>query len=178
MQKYYKLIVIAVLGVVTLVFMQWDRTSIVSDDASTSIAIPEKPAAPVVTFALTDGSVLPLRSLTGHRIYLHFWASWCAPCRVEFSSLLEQLAKTDGKTVLLTVSGDSSREDLDKFIAPFQKQYSSLFSSKRIIVAHDPKHTIIENVFQTFKYPETIVISEQLRMERKIIGPAPKDVFK
>jgi len=53
-----------------------------------------------------DGSFLRLSDLRGRWVLLHFWATWCPPCREELPALLDlgrQLGEEDG-LVLLAVA--------------------------------------------------------------------------
>jgi cytochrome c biogenesis protein CcmG/thiol:disulfide interchange protein DsbE len=45
--------------------------------------------APGFTLTLFDGSEVSLADLRGQTVVLHFWASWCAPCRREAPALQE-----------------------------------------------------------------------------------------
>ncbi len=163
MHKHYKLLIIAAILLLTLAVSLIDRTSIPTESAAASSPAQ---AAPDVTFTLQDGRTLKLNDLRGHTILLHFWASWCAPCREEFPRLLETIKKSDANTILLAVSGDAKKKDMQRFLAP----YTHELSSPKVLIAQDPEHRLIEGVFQTFKYPETIVIAPDFTMQKKIIG--------
>ncbi len=173
MHRYYKVIIVVALALLTLSLMVLDRTHVNLDDAQT-VSQDSTPAqiVPDVTFTLIDGGAVSLRSLSGHTVLLHFWASWCAPCRQEFSGLLEHMAKEDGHTILLAVSvampGWKMRAV--SWLRSVRRDYKSLFDSGKVVIAQDPTHALIEGVFQTFKYPETIIIAPDLTMRRKMIG--------
>jgi cytochrome c biogenesis protein CcmG, thiol:disulfide interchange protein DsbE len=58
--------------------------------------------APTFVLPAMDGKTLDLSTYQGRPIILNFYASWCAPCRVEHPQLL-QLAK-DSRFVVLGVA--------------------------------------------------------------------------
>jgi len=165
----YKLLIVAAILALTFGFMLYDRTSITTDIEPTHTQ--QNPPAPDVTFNLLNGGTIALHSLAGHTILLHFWASWCIPCREEFASLLTHLQKTNDDTILLAVSADAKAQDATRFLAPYKRDFKPLFDSGKVILAHDPHHTLIEGTFQTFNYPETIIIAPDFTLSRKIIGP-------
>ena len=55
-----------------------------------------------------DGTALRLRELRGRPLILHFWASWCPPCRDELPALLAYAAA--GEIDVLAVSVDPGWE--------------------------------------------------------------------
>jgi len=69
-------------------------------------------------FALKDlsGKVRSLAEFRGRVVLIHFWASWCIPCKQEFPAL-SSLASEFGPRglVVLGVAGDS-RERVEAFL--------------------------------------------------------------
>ncbi|MSU34231.1 MAG: TlpA family protein disulfide reductase [Pedosphaera sp.] len=58
-----------------------------------------------------------LPDLKGKTVLIDFWASWCGPCKKSFPSLAKLHEKYSAKGFLiLAVSVDEEKEDMDKFL--------------------------------------------------------------
>ncbi len=84
--------------------------------------------APKVTGTLLDGDSYRLASMRGKVVVINYWASWCAPCRLEAPELVKvaRATKSDGVAFL----GVNIRDEKDKAIAfeeSFGVTYPSLF---------------------------------------------------
>jgi thiol-disulfide isomerase/thioredoxin len=122
----------------------------------------------VPDFSFTDlfGKKYTIQDLRGKTVLLNFWASWCPPCIVEFPDLVKR-ASEDEHIIFLAVSTDFRVENMEKFLAD-QKLLDA--PAPRIILVHDTDKTITQDLFQTYRLPETIIINDKGEMVEKIAG--------
>lgn len=133
-----------------------------------------KAGQPVPSFEveMTDGSKVKTDDLKGKVVLVNFWATWCGPCRQEFSYLpkeiVERFAGED--FVLLPISRDETRETVEKFrkttgytfpmgLDPGRKIYS-LFATQTIprnfLVGKDGRIVLCETGFSEEKLKELV----------------------
>lgn len=135
--------------------------------------IPLSAAAPNVVWKDFDGKEHALKALTGHVVVLHFWASWCPPCREEFPKLL-QAAAADKDIIFLTISTDDGIDRPEKFIKRAEAQ-SGVTPPPNVLFAWDPDKTITYDQFLTDRYPESIIIDPTQHLRRKFPTPVNWD---
>jgi thiol-disulfide isomerase/thioredoxin len=73
--------------------------------------------APEALLVTRDGSTRRLSDLRGKPVLLHFWATWCPPCREELPGLLSlarELSR-DGRLQLVALSLDQNWEAVQSF---------------------------------------------------------------
>jgi len=128
---------------------------------------PDYTLAPDAILTDLSGSEVKLHDYAGKVILLNFWASWCAPCIVEFQQFINLANMMPDDIVILAVSVDDERRDIDKFIAKRIPDYKSVPNLK---LFHDRDKSVSLDLFQTAKVPETIIITPQMMMARKIAG--------
>ncbi len=62
--------------------------------------------APELELITATGNHVRWDALRGKPVLVHFWATWCTPCRQELPALLEAVRARSGKLELLAVSVD------------------------------------------------------------------------
>lgn len=72
---------------------------------------------PELSFTDTSGAIWNKETLKGKVLLLDYWATWCGPC-AEVKPVVDRIAKkySDQGVVVLSVSIDKKRADLDRFL--------------------------------------------------------------
>ncbi|MBC7465718.1 MAG: TlpA family protein disulfide reductase [Bdellovibrio sp.] len=60
-------------------------------------------------------------------VYVHLWASWCAPCLNEIPELIAFAKKNKDRALVVLVSLDDAKDDLTKFLKSFPEMNEPLF---------------------------------------------------
>lgn len=126
------------------------------------------PHAPDFVFTAIDNKTGSLKEYEGKIVLLNFWASWCAPCIEEFPRLIEIAQNFKGDVVLLAVSSDIEEKPIREFL----KRFSDKIGKSDIIIVHDRDFSITQDIFQTVRLPETLIIDQNQRIREKIAGAA------
>lgn len=72
--------------------------------------------APNFTLVDLDGNEHSLKSLRGKPVIVNFWATWCAPCRVEMPEFEQALADYAGDDlVILALNREETPEVVEEF---------------------------------------------------------------
>lgn len=135
-----------------------------------ALAIAARDAAPDFSFTDQRGDNLNLSDFRGKYIILHFWASYCGPCVVEFPDLIKSTAARGKDITLIAVSSDTSESALDAFLLRQKPEVRKMSSAPNIFITRDHKGQITNDLYQTYRLPETIIINADLTIREKIVG--------
>ena len=118
-------------GVALLGFALWSF-SLASNDTAIGppkgvLAVPGALAAPPLRLANSDGEVTDLAALRGKWVMLHFWASWCRPCRAEMPTI-QAMSKQPvaQRMALVLVNTAESEETIFEFLPVVAPDLSTL----------------------------------------------------
>ena len=80
-------------------------------------------------FALNDidGEKFELGNAKGHWVFLHFWASWCGPCREEMPTIQKLANAMQGEKFQIVMINTAEDEDtIFEFLAAIDVELNSL----------------------------------------------------
>jgi cytochrome oxidase Cu insertion factor (SCO1/SenC/PrrC family) len=71
--------------------------------------------APDFELETVDGDTIRLSDLRGKVVALNFWATWCAPCRLEMPDLQDRADAFGDRLAVVGVDFDETAEEVDAF---------------------------------------------------------------
>lgn len=123
-------------------------------------ALLDKPMPVIDLPSLGDGPRLTTDALRGQVTVLNFFASWCAPCRVEHP-LLIRLARQE-RVRLVGIAYKDRPEDSRRFLAELGDPYQATG------IDRDGRAGI---EFGLYGVPETYVIDRAGHIRKRFVGP-------
>jgi len=117
-------------------------------------------SAPDFTVQDADRKVV-LHDLRGKVVVLNFWATWCPPCVEEMPSLVRMQSNLKDRVVVLAVSVEDDERSYHNFLKK---------NNVDLLTVRDPQQKSNE-LYGTFKFPETYIIDRNGVVQRKFIGP-------
>ena len=122
-------------------------------------AMLDKPAPAFSLAGLREGG-MSRGSLAGQPAVINFFASWCAPCRVEHKTLM-RLAR-DGRVRLHGIAYKDKPEDAARFLAQLGDPYRGVGMDRDGHVGLD---------FGVYGVPETYVLDKAGIIRKRFVGP-------
>lgn len=141
----------------------------VSTATEETITARSKTPVPDITLNTQRGPIR-IQDMKGKTIILNFWASWCAPCAVEMPKQLAMMEMQKEDTILILLSSDDDENKMHTFLKKLPTKAQNMLKKPNIILAHDKNKEITQDIFQTYRLPETIIITPEGVMDRKIVG--------
>ena len=131
-----------------------------------------RPMAPDFTLPDLDGHQFALRHYRGQVTLVNFWATWCAPCRIEIPDLMRLQAKYGARG--LVVLGIAMDEGGKSVVAPWIGTERFVLGAARQAV-HYPILIGTDAVADRFGgvvgFPMTVVVGKDGRELRRVSGP-------
>ena len=129
-------------------------------------AMIDKPAPAFDLGSLNGGPDLSLRGLKGQVVLVNFFASWCAPCRVEHPLLMRLAAEEH--VALYGIDYKDRPEDARRILAQLGDPYRA--------IGLDPDGVTGIN-FGVYGVPETYVIDKGGEIRKRFVGPLTEEAL-
>ena len=122
----------------------------------------ERVRAPDFTLPDLEGNEISLRDFKGKVIFLHFWATWCPPCRNEMPSVEVLYQKLKDKDFeLLAVSLDRQGSSA---VEPFIRDYGLTFP---ILLDLEGK---VARTYKVRGIPSTFIVDKEGLIAERVVG--------
>ena len=123
-----------------------------------------KKMMPSLSLKTINSRELNSESLKGNPTLVHFWGTWCPPCKEELPAFINFLKKMPKNIQIVMIAANDTQKKIVKFLS----RYDSL-PERTFIVADSHSH--IMNLFGTYQVPETFFYGKDLSLKKKYIGP-------
>jgi peroxiredoxin len=127
----------------------------------------EDKVAPDFALQSIDGKTVRLSDFRGKAVLLNFWATYCAPCRIEmpwFVELQDRYA-AEGPQVVGVAMDDASPDDIEKFASELGVNYPILVGEETV-----------GNAFGGVQFlPSTFYIGRDGKVVGKVFGLKTKN---
>ncbi len=117
-----------------------------------------------LTLKSFDNEQLDLRAAGEVFTVVHFWATWCAPCEIEFPELVNFINsmtnRKDMRFVLVAVN------DVDTKVKKFLSKFN--IENENVVLVKDSDNNYQK--FGSYKLPETFLFDKKFQTLRKFEG--------
>ncbi|WP_420628580.1 TlpA family protein disulfide reductase [Candidatus Leptofilum sp.] len=96
----------------------------------------------------------------GQPVVLNFWASWCAPCRVEMPSLQQASVRYNGRAAFIGINQGEDWSTITEFGNEYNVSYPLLF---------DPDNRV-SRLYEVNSLPTTVFIDQHGVVREVVIG--------
>jgi peroxiredoxin len=112
-------------------------------------------AGPQPFFSLpnTTGASVALEAARGHVVLVHFFATWCEPCREELPALNRLTARAGGSVKVLAIAVADADRSVQRFFATTPVDYPVLLDRDRAVA----------KAWNVAALPTTFVLDENLQ---------------
>ena len=124
----------------------------------------ERMAAPDFTIEKLEGGTTSLAEHKGKLVLLHFWATWCMPCRVEMPGMeaLWQQYEGDGLVILAVSVDEGSKGRVEKYKQIFELSFPILL---------DPESEV-NDLYKVSNMPTSFLIDAEGQIVSYVSGTA------
>jgi thiol-disulfide isomerase/thioredoxin len=150
-------------AVLLLVLGPWVAEAV---DLPKGVIAVETRVAPPFRLADMDGAEYALEASRGRWAFVHFWASWCGPCRREMPAIQRMIHRV--QSLPLDVEIVNTAEDADtifEFLAAFAPELDTLMD----------RDGLVTEAWRPRGLPATYLVDPEGRIRYQALGGRPWD---
>jgi peroxiredoxin len=166
-KKYVLLFAVLFVGAILFFFEHFIEAPISVDDVKTHKNFDQEKSdvgylAPGFSLRNLKGNRESLEKYRGQVVVLNFWATWCAPCRVEMPSFenLYRRYRSEGMTVLAITIDKNADAKIKSFVEEYGLSFPVLLDTKGEV----------ERLYPSMTIPFTYVIDRDGRVVARVDG--------
>jgi len=110
-------------------------------------------ARPIFSLPNTTGAIVALEAARGHVVLVHFFATWCEPCREELPALNRLAARAGGNVKVLAIAVADADQRVQRFFETAPVDFPVLLDRDRAVA----------KAWQVATLPTTFVLDAALR---------------
>ncbi len=156
MRMKYVIISVVAIFILIIFAISLNRDSIYSTEKLIGKKIENFNSKDFYTKEIRDSKILKIKDFS----LINYWASWCAPCRVEHSELM-QLSKKENLNII-GINFKDKKNEAEQFLKELGNPYDHL------LIDQDGRFSINLGVYGI---PESILLNKELKILKKFIGP-------
>jgi thiol-disulfide isomerase/thioredoxin len=120
----------------------------------------DKGMAPDFTLQDIDGEKFELQNTRGHWVFLHFWASWCGPCREEMPAVQKLAEIMQDELTIVMINTAEDEDTIFTFLGDINIELNSLMD----------KDGLVTEAWKPRGLPTSFLINPQGEIKYQAIG--------
>jgi len=140
--------------------------SIAADTLPKGLLLLDGREAPALVLNNLDGERWDISQSRGHWLFVHFWATWCGPCRKEMPTIQAIFPKFDASQLEIVLINTAESEDtVFTFLAEVAPDITPLMD----------KDGLVTEQWQPRGLPATFFVDPEGRLQYLALGGRPWD---
>ncbi len=133
-------------------------------------------ATPAPEFSLqsVNGETVHLADFRGQTVLIHFWATWCGPCKITMPWLVDLQNRYSARgfhVIAIALDDDASKVEIGEFVDKLRVNFPVLIGNEKVAEAYGgiPAMPVSFLVSQDGRMVETVLgISSKSELERAV----------
>lgn len=144
---------------------RWGLNALRQSGATGAVRVGE--LAPPLSTQTLDGGLVSLEDYRGRVVVLNFWATWCAPCRIEMPEMQRYQVERGEQIAVLGVNMQEPPAAIRAFVQRYGLTFPILLDEQGAISA----------TYRVVGLPSTAILDRNGVVREWVVGPMTRDVL-